>query len=152
METPSSDIAEASGWGVRALAELGLLSLYRSSLDVKLLCLQRFVRLFAYGASTLILVAYLEALDISKTQIGLFMTLTLAGDICISFFLTLFADALGRKAILILGAVLMTISGVIFSTVGNYWVLLVAAIIGVISPRKAVWPTHTIGHKSNKDL
>ncbi|KAK6066384.1 hypothetical protein SCUP515_10700 [Seiridium cupressi] len=78
--------------------ELGLTALYHTSLDVKLLCLQRFVRLLAYGASTLILVAYLETLGISKTQIGFFMTLTLAGDLCISFFLTLFADALGRKA------------------------------------------------------
>ncbi|KAI1496684.1 major facilitator superfamily domain-containing protein [Biscogniauxia marginata] len=118
----------------RVLEELGLVSLYTSSRDVKLLCLQRFVRMFAYGISTLILVAYLDALNIGKTEIGLFMTLTLVGDICISFFLTLFADALGRKAILALGAVLMSASGIIFASSGTYWVLLLAAIIGVISP------------------
>ncbi|MCQ6513169.1 hypothetical protein NPN18_25725, partial [Vibrio parahaemolyticus] len=56
------------------LSELGLVSLYNCKRDVKLLCLQRFVRLFAYGSSTLILVSYLEALGISKTRIGLFMT------------------------------------------------------------------------------
>ncbi|KAK9802099.1 hypothetical protein AB5N19_07907 [Seiridium cardinale] len=94
----ASGIAEPASLLSRVSEELGLTALYNTSLDVKLLCLQRFVRLFAYGASTLILVAYLETLGISKTQIGLFMTLTLAGDLCISFFLTLFADALGRKA------------------------------------------------------
>ncbi|ORY62578.1 major facilitator superfamily domain-containing protein [Pseudomassariella vexata] len=118
----------------RVLEELGLVSVYNSSTDVKLLCMQRFVRLFAYGASTLILVSYLEALGNTKTRIGLFMTLTLAGDVCISFFLTLFADAIGRKAILALGAVLMAASGIIFVVSGNYWVLLIAAICGVISP------------------
>ncbi|PVH74446.1 MFS general substrate transporter [Cadophora sp. DSE1049] len=118
----------------KALEELGLLSLWRSHLDTKLLCLQRFVRLFGYGSSTLILVSYLSALDISKSRIGLFMTLTLIGDTILSFILTIFADALGRRAILLLGAVLMTVSGVVFALVGNYWVLLIAAIVGVISP------------------
>ena len=78
---------------------------------------------------------YLSALGISDTKIGLFMTLTLVGDVLISFCLTVVADALGRKAILAAGAALMAGSGVIFGLFGNYWVLLAAAIIGVISPR-----------------
>lgn len=119
----------------KALEEVGLVSLWRSPLDTKLLCFQRFVRLFGYGSSTLILVSYLSALEISKSRIGLFMTLTLIGDTLLSFILTIFADALGRRAILLLGAVLMTVSGVVFALVGNYWILLVAAIVGVISPR-----------------
>lgn len=117
------------------LGELGLVSLYRSTLDVKLLCIQRFVRLFAYGASTLILVAFLRELDISATRIGLFMTLTLAGDVVISFILTLYADRIGRRFILTLGALLMIGSGVVFALLDNYWILLAAAILGVISPR-----------------
>ncbi|KAI0382140.1 MFS general substrate transporter [Hypomontagnella monticulosa] len=128
------DTPKRDGFLRRALEELGLVSMYASSGDVKLLCLQRFVRMFAYGVSTLILVAYLDALSIPKTEIGLFMTLTLVGDICISFFLTLFADALGRRAVLALGALLMTASGVVFALSGSYWVLLVAAVVGVISP------------------
>ncbi|KAL6698516.1 major facilitator superfamily domain-containing protein [Trichoderma pleuroticola] len=119
---------------MRLLSELGLVSLYHSKPDVKLLCLQRFVRLFAYGASTLVLVLYLQSLGISKTRIGLFMTLTLVGDVCISFCLTLVADGLGRKAILALGALMMVGSGVAFAVSDSYWVLLAAAIFGVISP------------------
>ncbi|KAE8440675.1 hypothetical protein EG329_006827 [Mollisiaceae sp. DMI_Dod_QoI] len=124
----------ATKYLVKVLEELGLVSLWSSTVDTKLLCIQRFVRLFAYGGSTLILVSYLEALGIPKWKIGLFMTLTLVGDTMISFVLTLFADALGRKAILALGAILMTLAGIIFALFGNYWVLLAAAIIGVISP------------------
>jgi MFS family permease len=120
---------------VRALDELGLVSIYKSPLDTKLLCIQRFVRLFAYGGSTLILVSYLSALGNTDNQVGLFMTLTLVGDILISFFLTLFADSIGRKVVLALGAALMTASGMAFGLSGNYLLLLVAAIFGVISPR-----------------
>lgn len=118
----------------KVLDEVGLLTLYSSTRDTKLLCLQRFVRLFAYGGSTLILVSYLAALGISETRIGLFMSLTLGGDILISFILTLFADGIGRKVVLGAGAALMTASGVVFAIFSNYWVLLVAAIFGVISP------------------
>lgn len=119
---------------MKVLDEFGLVSLWRSTIDTKLLCIQRFVRLFAYGGSTLILVAYFTELGITKAKSGLFMTLTLVGDTLISFLLTLFADALGRKAILALGASLMALSGVVFALSGNYWILLLAAIVGVISP------------------
>lgn len=124
----------ATKYLVKALDEVGLVSLWSSTLDVKLLCLQRFVRLFGYGGSALILVAYLSELGISKEKIGLFMTLTLVGDTVISLILTLFADGLGRKVILALGASLMCMSGVVFALSGNYWILLLAAILGVISP------------------
>lgn len=118
----------------RVLSELGILALLKSPFDVKLLCLQRFTRLFAYGASTLILVAYLRELGHSRARSGLFMTLTLIGDVLLSFLLTLVADSVGRKAILSLGALLMAGSGVVFATASNYWILLAAAVVGVISP------------------
>ncbi|KAF4993168.1 hypothetical protein FGRMN_6653 [Fusarium graminum] len=118
----------------RVLEELGLVSLYQSTNDIKILCIQRFIRLFAYGASTLVLVAFLRELGISTTRVGLFMTLTLVGDTAISFLLALFADGVGRRAVLALGAFMMTASGIVFATSSNYWVLLAAAILGVISP------------------
>ncbi|KAL8814941.1 MAG: hypothetical protein Q9223_005877 [Gallowayella weberi] len=108
--------------------ELGLYSF------LKLLCLQRFLRLLAYGASTLILALYLSTLGISDARIGLFMGMTLWGDLVIGFFLTLLADGLGRRRILMLGAALMTASGLAFILSDNYWVLVAASIIGVISP------------------
>lgn len=126
--------AQAARYVGRCLSETGILTVYHSHSDTKLLIIQRFVRLFAYGASTLILAAYLSSLNISETWIGLFMTLTLAGDVIIGFLLTIVADNLGRRRILALGALLMTVSGIAFALSGNYWVLLIAAIIGVISP------------------
>ena len=115
--------------------ELGLFSIVQSSRDTKLLCLQRFIRLLAYGGSTLILALFLASVGSSDARIGLFMTLTLLGDVVISFILTLVADGLGRRRILMLGAALMSASGVVFALSGNYWVLVMASIFGVISPR-----------------
>lgn len=117
------------------LEETGLIALYHSPPDTKLLCIQRFVRVIAFGSSTLVLASYLSELGNSDTQIGLFMTLTLVGDIPISFLLTLFADRLGRKAVLAAGSLLMTASGITFACTGNFWLLLVASIFGVITPR-----------------
>ena len=119
----------------RVATELGVYSILGSSRDTKLLCLQRFTRLFAYGASTLILALYLSSLEVSDARIGLFMTLTLLGDVVISFALTLFADGLGRRRILILGAALMSVSGFVFAFSDSYWILVAASILGVISPR-----------------
>ncbi|OHE92386.1 hypothetical protein CORC01_12313 [Colletotrichum orchidophilum] len=118
----------------RGLSETGLRALGRCHLDVKLLCLQRFVRMFAYGATTLQLVAYFELLGFSATRIGLFMAFTLVGDVCISLVLTSIADGVGRKAVLAVGAALMAVSGVVFAICSNFWALLAAAVVGVISP------------------
>lgn len=133
--------ASRSSRGLSALAnriffELGLTSLARSPRDVKLLVVQRFVRFLAYGSSTLVLVSFLGALGHSRAQAGLFMTLTLVGDVLISVLLSLSADRLlGRRTVLILGAALVTVSGLVFAAAPpSFWLLLAAAVLGVISP------------------
>ncbi|KAI0144502.1 major facilitator superfamily transporter [Xylariaceae sp. FL1272] len=114
--------------------ESGLGALIDSCRDTKALCLQRFVRFFAYGASFLVLVDFLKSLGISDEKVGVFMTSTLVGDAVISFFLTTFADRVGRRRVLFVGAGLMAASGIAFSLSKNYWLLLTASIFGVISP------------------
>ena len=70
----------------------------------------------------------------SETQIGLLLGLTLAGDAVISLWLTTNADRLGRRRMLIAGALLMLLAGVVFALSRNWLVLTITAIIGVISP------------------
>jgi predicted MFS family arabinose efflux permease len=129
-----TDAPRAESLLIQVQNEMGLISLFKSSLDTKLLILQRFLRMFAYGGSTLVLVSYLSALDLSDNKIGLFMTLTLTGDVIMSFLLTLVADGFGRKSVLALGAAAMVASGLAFALSRSYWVLLAAATFGVISP------------------
>jgi MFS family permease len=94
----------------------------------------RFLRLFAYGALSVVLVFYLVSLGLSEAQVGLLLTLTLAGDIAISLLLTTRADQMGRSRTLIVGAILMAGAGIAFASTNNLLFLIVAGTIGVISP------------------
>lgn len=116
----------------------GVSTVLKSSRDVKLLFLQRFFRLFAYGTTFIILVHFLSSLDISDEHVGVFMTLTMLGDVVISFILTLITDQVGRRRVLAAGAILMASSGVVFALSSTYWVLVLASVVGVISPRRVI--------------
>src|SRR5229473_3382543 len=50
------------------------------------------------------IVFYLVSLGFTEAQVGLLLTLTLAGDIAISLLLTTRADQMGRRRTLIVGA------------------------------------------------
>jgi MFS family permease len=102
--------------------------------DVVLLFTARSIRLFAYGALSVVLALYLHEAGLSGSAIGLLFTLTLAGDAGISLWITTTADRLGRKRMLIVGAGLMVMAGVVFSLTGDPVLLMIAGIIGVISP------------------
>lgn len=117
----------------RLASELGLLTIASAPRDVSLVFLTRFLRMSAYGAASLVLALFFSALDVSEARIGLFMTLTLLGDVALSLGLTLVADAAGRRRILLLGCLGMVVAGAAFATSSNYWVLLAAAVVGVIS-------------------
>lgn len=104
------------------------------SRDINLLFSTRIVRLFCYGFLSVILALYLSEAGLSEGQIGLLFTLTLAGDALITLWLTTSADRLGRKRTLLLGALLMAGAGIAFVLTRNVALLILAAIIGVISP------------------
>jgi MFS family permease len=102
--------------------------------DVWLLFATRFTRLFAYGALSVVLVFYLTSLGLSESQTGLLFTLTLAGDTVVSLLLTITADRVGRRRVLVAGATLMASAGVAFACTSNFLFLVIAGTIGVISP------------------
>ena len=102
--------------------------------DARILFLTRFTRLFAYGSLSVILVIYLASIQLLEAQIGLLLTLIMAGDLVISLFLTTQADRLGRRRTLIAGAILMAAAGAAFASSTNFFLLLIAGTIGVLSP------------------
>ena len=102
--------------------------------DARLLFLTRFTRLFAYGALSVILVFYLTGLGLSESQTGLLFTLTLAGDVVVSLFLTTAADRIGRRRMLVVGSLLMAGAGLAFASTSNFLFLVIAGTIGVVSP------------------
>jgi MFS family permease len=102
--------------------------------DTRLLFATRFIRLFAYGSLSVVLVFYLVGLGLSEQQAGSLITATLVGDTVISLAITTRADRVGRRRMLIVGALLMTAAGLVFALTANLWVLLLAGTIGVLSP------------------
>ena len=61
------------------------------------------------------------------------MTLTLVGDVFLGTVLTLIADRVGRRRVLLAGSFLMVVTGTVFALFENFWILLLAAIVGVVS-------------------
>jgi MFS family permease len=102
--------------------------------DGWLFFLARFLRLFAYGALSVILVFYLTGQGLSEKQTGLLLTMTLLGDTAVSLWISTRADRMGRRRMLIAGAVLMLAAGIVFAASRSFVWLLIAATIGVISP------------------
>jgi MFS family permease len=90
--------------------------------------------MFAYGFLSVVLVLYLKAQGLSEERIGVLLTMTLLGDVAISLWITTTADRVGRKTMLVAGALLMAATGGAFVLSTNYFLLLVAATVGVLSP------------------
>jgi MFS family permease len=115
--------------------DAGLIASLRGlSRDGRLLFLTRVLRMFSYGALAVVLVLYLAGLGLDPFAIGAILTLSLIGDTIISLWLTTHADRLGRRRVLVAGALLMAIAGVAFALTSVVALLILAATIGVISP------------------
>ncbi len=102
--------------------------------DIVILFSTRIVRLFCYGSLSVVLALYLSEAGLTEGQVGLLFMYTLIGDALISLWLTTSADRFGRKRILVLGAFLMAGAGLAFVLTRNLILLILAAIVGVISP------------------
>src|SRR6476646_8710478 len=102
--------------------------------DARLLFAARAGRRFSYGLISLALVLYLAAVGLPAAQIGLLLALTLAGDAVVSLWLTTHADRVGRRRVLIIGAILVLFAAAVFVATDLFLVLALAATIGVISP------------------
>ncbi len=109
-------------------------SLRHLTRDTWLLFGTRFIRLFAYGSLSVVLVFYLVGVGLSEQQVGLLLTLTLVGDTIVSLAIATRADRIGRRYMLVVGALLMAAAGLVFASTNNFWLLMIAGTLGVISP------------------
>ncbi|MEA2630337.1 MAG: hypothetical protein QOE66_556 [Chloroflexota bacterium] len=125
--TPLTDPAAAPDPGLIA-------SLRGLDRDGRLLFTMRTLRMFGYGFLAVVLVLYLAAAGLDPLAIGLVLSLTLIGDTIISLWLTTNADRLGRRRVLVAGAGLMIVAGVVFAFTSWLPLLILAGAIGVVSP------------------
>lgn len=130
MANQRTSVAKTAAW---LYHESGISAVYHAGRDAWLLILSRTCRMFAFKAVTLTIAQFFSELGFSDFRIGLFMSLTLLGDVVLGLVVTLMADGLGRRRVLVAGGLLMAVSGAIFCTFENFWVLLFAAVVGVVS-------------------
>ena len=102
--------------------------------DGWLLFATRFIRLFAYGSLSVVLVFYLTGIGSSAPEADTLMALTLVGDTVVSLYLSTRADRIGRRRTLLIGAALMAAAGIVFASTNTLWLLVLAGTVGVISP------------------
>jgi MFS family permease len=101
--------------------------------DGKLLLAAKMVRTFSYGFMSIILAIYLKLIGFGDPFIGLILTVTLVNSVIFTLIASFYADRIGRRKILIIYAALMSISGGIFASTENQFMLVVAAFIGTIN-------------------
>ncbi|MBL8178766.1 MAG: MFS transporter [Bryobacterales bacterium] len=101
--------------------------------DSVIILLSRSVRLFGFGAISVILVLHLKAIGYSESLIGQLLALTMAGDAVVTLWVTLRADRFGRARMLRLGAALMMLAGAILAVTNEVRWLAPVMFFGAIS-------------------
>jgi MFS family permease len=102
--------------------------------DGRLLFAGRALRTFGFGYLSVILTLYLADRGLSAPQIGAVLTATLVEDALATTFLAAVADRLGRRRVLVFTSLLITLAGVLLAVADAPWLLMVAAIVGTLSP------------------
>lgn len=102
--------------------------------DGRLVILARILRMFGFGFSSVLIGVLLASEGLSLVQVSLLLSIALVGSVIEIIFVTLFADRLGRRRMLVCFALLMALGGLAFAFSHNLIVLLLAAFFGTINP------------------
>ena len=94
--------------------------------DAHLLFGVRFIRMFAFGCCTVALLLLLAEIGLDGGQIGLLLSLVMAGDLVITLLLATSADSCGRRRVLICGAFLALIGATALCSTDNFTLLVLA--------------------------
>jgi MFS family permease len=103
------------------------------SADGRLIFAARIIRTFGYGFLSVILSIYLALIGFDGFQVGLILSASLLNSIFFNLIASFYANRLGRRRLLVIYSLLMSLSGIIFFVTDNYTLLIVAALIGTIN-------------------
>lgn len=94
----------------------------------------RGLRAFADGYVSLLLPIYLTLLGMSPFHVGVIATGTLLGSGVLTLLVGLHAWRFGYRTLLLVATGLMTVTGLGFATITQFWPLLIIAVVGTINP------------------
>jgi MFS family permease len=92
------------------------------------------LRAFIDGMVSVVLPLYLLTRGYSPARIGVFITATLLGSAAVTLAVGLRGHRVERTTVLRAMALLMAVTGVLFSSVTHFWPLLVVAALGTLNP------------------
>ena len=101
--------------------------------DATLIILARGIRTFAQSFVAVLLALYLTALGFSLVQLGVFLSVGVAGVAFFAFLVGLVAGRVGRRPLLILFSMTSALAGLGLFFVDHYLILLVFAFLGSLS-------------------
>ncbi len=113
-------------------AERGTVDTTERRRSSQLILVMRGLRSLAYGFLAVILGVVLAGEGFSPAAIGVLITVSLVGDMVGTYVISLVADTWGRRRMLMVLALLMAVTGVIFGLATSYPVLLLAAFFGTL--------------------
>ncbi|MGE0878232.1 MAG: MFS transporter [Acidimicrobiia bacterium] len=102
--------------------------------DARLLLTTRGVRAFVDGLVSVTLSSYLVLLGLSGTQVGTIVTGTLLGSAALTLIAGFHGHRIPRRRLLSVVAAVMVATGVGFTVVTAFWLLLLVAVIGTLNP------------------
>lgn len=98
--------------------------------DGKLILLSLGIRTLAQSAASLILAVYLDKLGYSLVQIGAFLSAGVAGSATLTFVVSLIAERVGRRRLMVFFAALMGVAGLAMVFVNSFMLLMFIAFLG----------------------
>jgi len=108
------------------------LSLRWVSRDGKLIILSRGVSTFARGSIAILLALYLDKLGFSLVQIGMFLSAGVAGSAFFAFIVSLIAEKVGRRRLLVTLTLMSAASGLALIFIADFLPLIFFAFLGNI--------------------
>lgn len=104
------------------------------SSDGRRLITTRAIRSLGDGFASIALAAYLSERGFSPFEVGLLVTTALFGKSASTLLVGFIVDRIGRRRTLMTASLLIIASGIAFALAEPYWLLLVIAFIGTLSP------------------
>ena len=105
-----------------------------ASHDATVLVRARAIRAFGDGYIAVLLPVYLISLDYSSFEVGAIATSSLVGSSLLTLLVGLLAYRMKRRSVLIYATLLMAFTGIAFSTLEQFWPLLLVAFVGTLNP------------------
>lgn len=102
--------------------------------EARLLLIGRGLRAFVDGYVAVLLPAYLLALGFGTWEVGLLSTATLLGSALLTMAVGVWGHRFHLRHLLLAAALLMAVTGLVFSGLSAFWPLLLVAFVGTLNP------------------